>query len=667
MGFRDDQKNQVQQLTDIVALVGEHVSLRARGREFLGLCPFHDDKNPSMHVSPAKQIYKCFSCGAGGDVFSFMMAYHKMTFPEALKHLADRAGVKLTRGSGSGERGAGEQEQEEGPTERELLSEAHAKATGFFRAVLRHSEHGKVAREYLERRRINAAMIEQFQIGYAPDRWDGLVMMLREKRWDLPSFERAGLLMRRQGEGSDAAAPDPQPPTPNPQTLNHYDRFRHRLIFPICDALGRPIAFGGRKLREEDEPKYLNSPEHPLFNKSATLYGLHLAKKAIIDSRTAVIVEGYTDVIACHQAGVRNVVATLGTALTSQHAAQLRRYADKVVLIFDADEAGIKAADRAVEIFFNDSLDVAVAILPDEADPAELFEQPDGLAKWNAAVAQATDALTYQLERLRGRIEGQDTITGRQRLAEDYLRTLANLGFQKTSAIRKGMILARLAEMLKLSESDVDATLRRLAPASRPTNATAGQDGQTLRGAVRSGSDLPQPLDPAVASSQSGARLRGVRLAEKHLIGCLIQRPVLLHTALPEGRALDEAVQPTELLWPDTRDLAQILYDALPHQPTLTLKQLLAELAARGRQDLCDLATAAEDEVDRCAAGDESKLRDLLAQAARCVRDFHAQRDYEAQRREALDDEQDGGLKLKRILEQQRSRPSTLRIARVRT
>ncbi|NJL31967.1 MAG: DNA primase, partial [Phycisphaerales bacterium] len=235
-----------------------------------------------MYVSPAKQIYKCFSCGAGGDAFSFMMGYHKMTFPEALKHLAERAGIVIPEFQPA----HNDSDHGDSTLDRTALLQASNHACSFYQTVLRHREHGQSTRDYITHRHINSAMVDAFQLGYAPDRWDGLMLTITDKNWRLPAFEKLGLVSRRTtGDG-------------------YYDRFRNRLMFPICDSLGRVIAFGGRKLREEDEPKYLNSPESTLFNKSATLYGLHLAKKTIIQQRTAVVVEGYTDVIACHQHGI---------------------------------------------------------------------------------------------------------------------------------------------------------------------------------------------------------------------------------------------------------------------------------------------------------------------------------------------------------------------------
>ena len=359
---RDDLKRQVQEATDIIELIGEQVTLRPKGKEFAGLCPFHEDRNPSMFVSPQKQIYKCFVCGAGGDVFSFAMNYHKLSFPEALKVLGERAGIQIKDTHQQGDPGQ--------PTVRQKLSEANKCACTFFQRQYQHEQTGAKVRDYVAKRGINDQMLDAFQIGYAPDSWDQFAQYLQQRHLPVEDFVDAGLVSPRSSGGG------------------LFDRMRHRLIFPICDALGRPIAFGGRILPDgtiddKNEAKYLNSPETPLFNKSATLYGLHLAKQTILQTRTAVIVEGYTDVVACHQHGVRNVVATLGTALTKEHAHALRHFAEKVVLIFDADDAGQKAADRAVEVFIGGSLDVTIAVLPNRMDPDELLALPDGQAQWD--------------------------------------------------------------------------------------------------------------------------------------------------------------------------------------------------------------------------------------------------------------------------------------------
>ncbi len=628
----DDIKARVQQATDLVRLIGEHVALRPRGREFIGLCPFHDDKNPSMYVSPAKQIYKCFSCGAGGDAFSFMMGYHKMTFPEALKHLAERAGIALP------EKNERRSSDEAGGSslDRSTLLDANAKACGFFQTLFRHSEHGKLPRDYVARRHINADMIEAFQIGYAPDRWDGLTLTISDKKWAQAGFEKLGLISRRTtGDG-------------------YYDRFRHRLIFPIGDSLGRVIAFGGRKLREDDEPKYLNSPESALFNKSATLYGLHLAKKTIINERTAVVVEGYTDVIACHQHGVKNVVATLGTALTSQHVVELRRYCDRVILIYDGDEAGVKAADRALEIFLTGGLDVAIAIIPDELDPGDLFELPDGLERWQKVIASATDALAFQFARTRAQWQGIDTVTGRQKLIEDYLRRLAQMGLgtkkglgalagggsggASSATVRRAMIVQQIASLLRISESEIDKLLAQLTPMPRPSPSvtpappappsTSAENAYSAGQTLQNTEESPEPF----ANGQSEASIKALRVAERQIIGCLLLQPELFHQVYLEGRPMDEALTPMEMPTASGRLLYERMYQTLAEGQTLTLNGLLADLAETGQPDLTTLATDAFTEVEKNWGDKLDGLMELLADSVRAILAYQRQREYQADR-----------------------------------
>jgi DNA primase len=595
-----------------------------------------------------------------------------MAFPEALKYLAERAGIKLKPRSGSRASGLGSREeadQDEGQTERERIAGANAKAVEFYRALLRHPEHGRAARAYIEKRRISPEMVEAFQLGYAADRWDGVASMIREKSWDLRGFLAAGLVSLRQRDNDSPTSP--QSPAPSPQ--NCYDRLRHRLIFPIFDAIGRPIAFGGRKLRDEDEPKYLNSPETALFNKSATLYGLHLAKKPIIDSRAAVIVEGYTDVIACHQAGVRNVVATLGTALTGQHVTALRHYAEKVVLVYDGDEAGQKAADRAVEVFLTGSLDVFIAVLPEGLDPADLFEREDGHELWARSIDAATDALEFQFRRVREQLDAAETITGRQRLAEDYLRRLGAAGLESAGAIRRAMILQRLAGLLRLSESAVQDLLKRLAPAKRAaptplgTPATIEQPG---------GDKQDGNVSPDVAPAISAPKIRAFQQAERHVIGCLLRDPGLFSQTLADGRAVDEAVTPSDFVSPPAARLYERLYQRLSDGEAPTLARLLADLAEEGEPELADLATRCESEVEALTDADPDAVRTLFHDDANWILGYHRERQLDATREalaavpaEPAAGEPEPALDeraLRRFLEERRGNPSPARIARPR-
>ena len=656
MAVRDDQKNQVQQATDLVRLIGEQVALRPKGREFAGLCPFHEDKNPSMFVSPAKQIYKCFSCGAGGDAFTFVMQYHKMTFPEALRYLAERAGIKLETHGSHGQ-------DSDKPSERQLIAKANELALNYFRNQYADPQAGKIARDYASRRGIHPDMIEAFQIGYAPDSWDALAKSVEQQRWQRQGFELAGLVSpRKNGPG-------------------YYDRLRHRLIFPIFDAIGRPIAFGGRKLREEDEPKYLNSPETALFNKSATLYGLHLAKKPIIDRHFAVIVEGYTDVIACHQAGATNVVATLGTALTADHVRELRRYAEKVVLVFDADAAGQKASDRAVELFLTGDLDVAIAELPEgpggaKMDPAELIAQEDGPQVWESAISAAQDALAYQFGRMRQSMASATTVTGRQKLAESYIQQLGQMGLARAGSIRKSLVIQRLSAMLHMSESAINELLQRATPAA-PVRPPVVEDAEWAGVPVLEDESVVGSTEVArednvitdVAWADSRHKLKASQLAERQLIGCLLRQNELFEHTLADGRTLDEAIAPGDIVNADERKLYERVYDVLAEGRKLTLAGLLGDLAADQNPQAGNLATEADAEVDRATQGKPVNVLPVFEAAAQAIVDFHRQRAYRKTRSEVASTEQAAEklLRAEQLRETLRENPSPARIFRMRS
>ncbi|MGQ0627061.1 MAG: DNA primase [Phycisphaerales bacterium] len=436
-GITDKQR--VLAATDLVKLIGEQVTLKRKGREYSCLCPFHDDHNPSMYVVPSKQIYHCFVCGAGGDALKFTIDYFKMGFREALLFLADRAGIRLS--PPPRRTVAGHEEAPELP--REALLRSTAFAQSFFKTILAHSEHGKAASEVLARRGVSAAMVEQFGLGAAPDRWDGLLMTLGSKNMGIEPFVAAGLLKARESSGG------------------HYDALRNRLIFPIHDALGRVIAFGGRKIKEEDEPKYLNSPESPLFNKSATLYGLPFASAAIRQARVAIVTEGYMDCIACHQAGVTNVVATLGTALTTLGVRVLRRLCDEVVLFFDGDDAGQRAADRAIEALFAEPVEVKIATMASARaagvgakDPDELLKQQGGRERFASIIQNATPALEFRLARLKAQLSTLAPIA-RTRAVEEELARLAEMGLDRIPPIRKRLIIQHIARIMGMPEETV--------------------------------------------------------------------------------------------------------------------------------------------------------------------------------------------------------------------
>ncbi len=451
--------------TDIVRVVRERVELKQKGREWIGLCPFHDDRSPSMYVSPAKQIFKCFACGAGGDALTFVQKYDGVEFPQALQHLAEVAGVELTiRG----------QRQPQGPgrSERAAALEANAFAQDYFRRCLVHPKAGAEARAMIEKRGISQEMVETFGIGAAPNGWDGLVQSTLKAGHPVDAFAGAQLVRARDQGGG------------------HYDVFRHRLMFPIHDQGGRVIAFGGRRLSEDDPAKYLNSPESPVFKKSGVLYGLWKASTGIRKTGFCIVTEGYTDTIACHQAGFTNTVATLGTAFTTEHAALLRRLCSRIVLLFDGDEAGLTAADRAVGVLFAEPLDVQIAILDGShgaKDPDDLLKLKDGRARFTQMLEDAEDLLAYRFRRLKERLEG----LGRSALlqgVEEEVRWLGEHGLRQIEPARQDQVLAQLGSLSgldqhRLRELALSAPRRARssdqpspgsAPARRPEELSAG-------------------------------------------------------------------------------------------------------------------------------------------------------------------------------------------------
>ncbi len=579
-----DDRRRVLDATDIVHIVSEHVRLHAKGREFVGLCPFHDDHKPSMYVVPSKQIYHCFSCGAGGNAIDFIMGFHKIEFLEALRLLADRASIALTpRKPGAGDAGS------DGRDSRADLRAASAFALEFFRSVYAHAVAGQAARDLAAKRGINAEMVERFSIGAAADSWDGLINAAQKRGFDRRTLVAAGLAKPRDDGGA-------------------YDAFRHRLIFPIADATGRPIAFGGRKIRDEDEPKYLNSSESPIFDKSSTLFGLHLASRAIQREGYAVVTEGYTDVIACHQAGFENVVATLGTALTPGHARILRRLCPRVVLLFDGDAAGIKAADRAIEVFFREPIDVEIAALPDGLDPADLLarsagldidgatERPAGAEVFRDCLAGARDALEYRLDRLRARVRAAG-LSGRASIIEDELARLTELGLSNQPLIRRSLIVRRLAEASGADEGSIlgalNAAERRARSRAASARSRAGVDGPV----AGSGYD-------AAIASRDDARALGALLAE----------PVLIRELSDSER---DILDPGAYAPGPLRSIAETLF-TLMHDADATTQGLIDRIADPAARALASgLATRVIEETGGEAERLAAHMRDFTSRALR--------------------------------------------------
>lgn len=356
----DEARERVRAAADIVQVIGEHVRLRRAGTNFTGLCPFHGEKTPSFIVNPQRQSYKCFGCGESGDVFSFLMKYQHLSYPDSLKELARRHQISLPEPKLN----AVEQEQRQ---RRELLATVNQAAAQLYHDCLCTAPQAEAARQYLAQRGVPQDFISTYQLGYAPAAWDFISSRLAA-RFSLEVVEQAGLAVRKNsGTGS-------------------YDRFRDRVMFPISDHSGRICAFGGRLLND-GQPKYMNSPESPIFEKGQILFGLYQHREVIRQSRVAVLVEGNFDLLLLDVHGINNTVAPLGTALTKEHVRSLRRVCNEVVLLFDGDTAGLRAARRAVPIFLSERLEAKAALLPAGYDP-DSFVREHGAA----AVKQLLDA-----------------------------------------------------------------------------------------------------------------------------------------------------------------------------------------------------------------------------------------------------------------------------------
>ncbi len=367
----------VKEAADIVQVIGEHVDLKRAGTRFTGLCPFHAEKTPSFSVNPQGQFYHCFGCGESGDVFSFVMKYHRMEFPEALKELARKFHVDLPE-----DRPLSETEQAR-LRQREAMYAANEQAAVIYRDCLDDERLGKPARNYLAQRGVPAEVVDRYRLGFAPDPeqagWGYLVDRLLARGVQIEAIEAAGLAVRKDRGG-------------------HYDRFRSRVLFPISDMTGRVVAFGGRILGE-GKPKYMNSPESPIFDKSRLLFGLFQHREAIRRERRALVVEGNFDLLLLAVHGIDNVVAPLGTALTRHHVHSLRGYGNEVVLLFDADAAGLKAAMRSVPFFLAEQVEARVALLPPGHDP-DSFVRAEGAGAVTALVQSARPLAEFVIDAL---------------------------------------------------------------------------------------------------------------------------------------------------------------------------------------------------------------------------------------------------------------------------
>ena len=429
------QVDQVRAAADIVKIVGDYVKLRKAGANFVGLCPFHQEKTPSFAVHPVKQIFHCFGCGAGGDVFKFVMLIVSLSFPEALRRVAEKVGVRLA------ERDF-DDVSDANARERVTLLKIHEAAVKFYAAQLGATAEGRAARAYLADRGLSDEVVGKFRLGYAPSDGQGLTRALLDTQFAAEALERSGLVLR-DAEGR-----------------RHFDRFRRRIIFPIANESGKVVAFGGRALGD-DQPKYLNSPETPIYAKSRLLYHLDRAGSAIRRLDYAILVEGYMDCIAVASAGIENVVASCGTSLTESQIRLLSRFSRRVVVNYDPDSAGMAATERSLTLLLEEGFEAKVLALPGGLDP-DSFIRRQGVAAYRELLGAAPTYLDYLTERAAARHD-LSRPEGKIAAANSVMGYLARV----PNPLLRSELANRLAERLRVDDRLLRDELKRAAAESR--------------------------------------------------------------------------------------------------------------------------------------------------------------------------------------------------------
>ena len=451
MAIPSETIEQIAAANDIVEVIGSYFPLKRAGANFKALCPFHQEKTASFMVSPSRQTFHCFGCGAGGSVFRFVMEYEHLDFPAAVHKLATRAGITIVE-----ERGAAD-ENRQYETRRKLVK-LHAEAAEWFHENLIKKEIGEPARKYLKQRGITAEIAKRWQLGYAPDEWDAFGGWARTQGYEQRDLLASGLIK-----------PKDENQTSNITPQTSYDRFRGRIMFPICNDVGEVIAFSGRLLKDEEgAAKYLNSPETPLFRKGNVLFGLHKSKRPLIEANCAIVCEGQLDLISLFEAGITNVVAPQGTAFTENQARILKRFADEVVLCFDSDAAGAKAAERSLDALLENDFIVRVVELPPGEDPDSLVRR-DGKEQFEKRVANARDFFDYWIDREIGSIDLTSMGTKIQ-----AARSLAATVSRVHDPVLRGEVVNKASARLGVAPADFESLLAKHARVpGGPVNSSA--------------------------------------------------------------------------------------------------------------------------------------------------------------------------------------------------
>ena len=482
----EEKIEEIKNAADIVEVVSDYVLLKKTGKNYSGLCPFHAEKDASFTVSPAKQIFHCFGCNTGGNVFNFLIRHDGVSFPEAVRLLARRYGIDLPVRKMS-------QAMREQISEREKLLAINRMAMEYYHWNLLHDSYGKQAMAYLKKRGMEPSIIDRFQLGYARDSWDGLRNYLQNKRVPMNLMEKSGLVIpRKSGTG-------------------YYDRFRERIVFPIYNLNKQVVGFGGRVL-DVSLPKYLNSPETPVYSKGKLLYGLHLARNKCRETRTVYLVEGYFDLLVLHQYGVENAGATLGTALTTEHIHMIKGFADKVILVFDGDDAGIQASLRSVGIFIEKGMQARVMLLPRGHDP-DSFMRKYGLEAFETIADKSRSVISFIMETAQKKYGL--SVEGKMQIIEELKIPLASIQDMGT----RNSYIKEVWERLGVKEYDIREKVDAAVVAMQKADA---DHRNRLTDHIQQGNHSKQTLMETGRQEASGSRL------ERQIIAMMLQYPKIL-------------------------------------------------------------------------------------------------------------------------------------------
>lgn len=566
----DDKIDEVRAANSILDVVSQYVSLKKAGRNHIGLCPFHSEKTPSFTVNEDKEIFHCFGCGSGGNVFSFLMKVEGHSFPEVVRDLAAKSGIELPERDASGTYNDGTAKED---SEKGRIKSLCNDAAALYHKLLMRSSEGEAARAYLKGRGIDAEVAGKWSIGYGGKGWSAFSDTLtKEDALDLA--EKAGILIKGKKDG-------------------YYDRFRKRLIFPISDMGGKVVAFGGRIL-EGEGPKYVNSPESPVYVKGDILYGLNISKSDIREAGEAIVVEGYMDLLALHSSGIKNVVAALGTALTTSQALLLKRFSSKAVLLFDADSAGLKAAERGLEVLIDSGVSPFVLTLPEGEDP-DSFIRENGSGALVAKIKDASPAIDFVIDE---RLKEGDLKSPAAEAA--LIRHVAGLIRRIKDPIERKLTMTRVSKRLSVSE-DLISQAAGSAKAPKAERAKVRQAGRPDRPDKQTNSS--QSARPARSSKPSGALI-----VEKMLLALMIEYGEILEEALDK-----EIIK--EFTDPDLRVLAGKIEDIYKSGKDVSPSALMDLLDTANLREMVSAISINEDILKDCSPLDmyrdcEKKLRE---------------------------------------------------------